>query len=428
MRVASFGRYSGNERDGYIKRAGNYQGTEADDTHHKAIFNGEFIQRVLAIVASKLKGSAEALYNSNSARINCYYKNRADNVNLKDSHNYPLEQVIDYGGVAFDATATASAALMIPTFDRNTVNQTQVSFRELFDNQYISDELRLIHQQNFLKYKWTPDLSDGQSVQNFKAKYEKLKQLSNYQFANNFYQGEQAHLLDRIPLQYRTEVLFRQPTTYEEFFTYLNTTFHNKRVLANESAFSGKDVKHFKLKANNFQKSGIKIRNYQRSDYQQTRKPYQPRDMSKVKCYNCEEYGHYKRDCQNAKKESFNRFQPKRFQIRRNNNNKISFRGGRGKFQRGRPFRTNNNNRSNNNRRFTGQKTKNVHFRNNPRGNNNFRNKRVNNIRTTNITKEKGNNQKKNFNNKKINHYQEEEEEDEEPQASTSNDQRKYYF
>ncbi|CAG8714976.1 831_t:CDS:2 [Ambispora leptoticha] len=211
MRVASFGRYSGNERDGYIKRAGNYQGTGADDTHHKAIFN-------------------------------------SDNVNLKDSHNYPLEQAIDYGALAFDATATASAALMTPTFDRNTVNQTQVSFRELFDNQYISGELRLIHQQNFLKYKWTPDLSDGQSVQNFKAKYEKLKQLSNYQFANNFYQGKQAHLLDRVPLQYRTEVLFRQPKTYEEFFTYLNTTFYNKRALANERNHSTdsnqKDSKH----------------------------------------------------------------------------------------------------------------------------------------------------------------------------------------
>ncbi|CAG8763926.1 8842_t:CDS:2, partial [Ambispora leptoticha] len=130
-------------------------------------------------------------------------------------------------------------------------------------------------------------LSDGQSVQNFKAKYEKLKQLSNYQFANNFYQGEQAHSLDRVPLQYRTEVLFRQPTTYEEFFTYLNTTFHNKKALANESAFSGKDIKHFKAK--NFRKPGakIKIRNYQGNNYQQTRKPYQPRDMSKVKCYNC---------------------------------------------------------------------------------------------------------------------------------------------
>ncbi|CAG8776612.1 8512_t:CDS:1, partial [Ambispora leptoticha] len=157
---------------------------------------------------------------------------------------------------------------------------------------------------------------------------------------------------------------------------------------------------------NNFRKSRIEIRNYQRNDYQ--RKPYQPRDMSKVKCYNCEEYGHYKRDCQKTKKESFNRFQPKRFQLRKNNNNRTSFRG-RGKFQKGRPFRTNNNNRSNNNRRFNGQKTRNVQFRNNPQRNNNFRNKRVNNMRTTDTNKEKGNNQKKNFFNKKINHYQEEE-------------------
>ncbi|CAG8849205.1 22265_t:CDS:1, partial [Gigaspora margarita] len=150
----------------------------------------EFIMRVLAIVRTKLKGTALEIFNSEIGTINCYWRsdiNGNQNVidTLKDTTEYPTNLNHPYNG-AFDATATTEGTRCNLHITNAIV---QKGFREVFDNAFLVDAIQQTAQKHFWSFDFTKglDYNNDNGMRNLINKYKKLMQIANWQWGNNFY-------------------------------------------------------------------------------------------------------------------------------------------------------------------------------------------------------------------------------------------------
>ncbi|CAG8857630.1 32784_t:CDS:2, partial [Gigaspora margarita] len=120
--IMTYGRFSGNYSTGYVRRAENY--VAARNHAHQCRWSTEFIMRVLAIVRTKLKGTALEIFDSEIGTINS---------TLKDTNDYPTNLNHQYNG-AFGPTATAEEERCNPHI---TAAIVQKGFREVFDNAFL---------------------------------------------------------------------------------------------------------------------------------------------------------------------------------------------------------------------------------------------------------------------------------------------------
>ncbi|CAG8835501.1 14408_t:CDS:2 [Gigaspora margarita] len=110
----------------------------------------EFIMRGLAILRTKLKGTALEIFDSKIGTINCYWRsdiNGNQNIidTLKDTTEYPTNLNHPYNG-AFDVTATTEGTRCNPYITNATV---QRGFREIFDNAFLVDAVQQTAQKDF---------------------------------------------------------------------------------------------------------------------------------------------------------------------------------------------------------------------------------------------------------------------------------------
>ena len=273
-----FGRFSGNSEIGYTMRQPNYNhATNAGDP--KAYWNMELFMRIKAIIYTKLEGAARRLIETNP-NINCYYRVIGDQnelTQLKDSHNYPLTAGFNYTVDNWHASGTVGRG-------QCTYQTPQISLRELLDNAYLTDEIQLGRQTDFQNLIYKPNYEKENDVIDFRNLYEEAKSLANFSYGS-FTQGEYAKLLTMIPIEYNYFIMSKRPVDKNAFFTELNVIFHAKRT---EKIAKGEIKMGSKLRIHN---------------YNNGRKPI---DKSQIRCYRCQQYGHFAKECTNEKKESFN--------------------------------------------------------------------------------------------------------------------------
>ncbi|CAG8848737.1 46485_t:CDS:2, partial [Gigaspora margarita] len=219
--IMTYRRFLGNYSTGYVRRDENYD--TAGNHAHQYRWLTEFIMRVLAIIRTKLKGTALEIFNSEIGTINCYWKS---NINgdqniiaaLKDTTDYPTNLNHQYNG-AFDPIATTEGARCNPHITNATV---QKGFREVFDNAFLVDTIQQIAQKDFWSFDFTKglDYSNDNEMRNLINKYKKLMQIANWQWENNFYRGEYMFLLQRMPpaIMKHISSINPKPANRNEFF------------------------------------------------------------------------------------------------------------------------------------------------------------------------------------------------------------------
>ncbi|CAG8832737.1 1048_t:CDS:1 [Gigaspora margarita] len=180
--IMTYGRFSGNYSAGYIRRAENYDTT--GNGAHQYRWTTEFIMRVLAIVRTKLKGTALEIFDSEIGTINCYWRSNINgNQNiidtLKDTNDYSTNLNHQYNG-AFHASATTEGERYNPHITNATV---QRGFREVFDDAFLVDAIQQTAQKDFWSFDFTKELdySNDNGMRNLINKYKKLMQIANWQ-------------------------------------------------------------------------------------------------------------------------------------------------------------------------------------------------------------------------------------------------------
>ncbi|KAF0538429.1 hypothetical protein F8M41_007835 [Gigaspora margarita] len=129
-----FGRYSGNTDTGYTQVAKGHNGTEDDPARSVAKFVVNFNRQVFTVIATKLKGTTLLCYKTNEARAN-----------LAHAANHPNADIV------------------------------QVGFREIFDEQFITEAVQETYQQQFLKYRFVPNWNDENSFDKYRQSIRQNK-------------------------------------------------------------------------------------------------------------------------------------------------------------------------------------------------------------------------------------------------------------
>ncbi|KAF0509706.1 hypothetical protein F8M41_018542 [Gigaspora margarita] len=150
-----FGRYSGNMDDGYTHQAKGHDGSADAANHPVAEFVVNFNKQVFAVIATKLKGTALSCYKNNRARINCWFRgdinDQADVIRtLKVPTGYPVSLNQLYNATGWHATAIRSAFKNEFAVDATTAplaTVVQVGFREILDEQFITEAVQETYQQ-----------------------------------------------------------------------------------------------------------------------------------------------------------------------------------------------------------------------------------------------------------------------------------------
>ncbi|KAF0560350.1 hypothetical protein F8M41_002349 [Gigaspora margarita] len=139
-----YDRYSGNFEVGYELRAQDYDLSAVNA--HPCRWTTEFIMMVLAIVRTKLKGTALEIYDSKIATINCYWRPNVNNntANMKDTHNYPT--TLNRAYRALHQSATTEGERCTPHITRATVIK---GFRDVFDDAFLVDAIQQTAQKDF---------------------------------------------------------------------------------------------------------------------------------------------------------------------------------------------------------------------------------------------------------------------------------------
>ena len=106
---------------------------------------------------------------------------------MKDVFNYLTTLDRPYNN--FHASATAEGLLCTPTITQATVIK---GFRETFDNAFLVDQIQQTSQKDFWNFDFVKNLdySNDNIMRNLINKYKKLLQICNWQWGNNFYEGE----------------------------------------------------------------------------------------------------------------------------------------------------------------------------------------------------------------------------------------------
>ncbi|KAF0333035.1 hypothetical protein F8M41_017342 [Gigaspora margarita] len=140
--LMTYGRFSGNYATGYTRQLETLASTGQAAAPH-CRWSTEFIMRVLAIVRTKLKGTALEIFDSEIGTINCYWRSNINGdqdiiATLKDTNDYPTNLNHQYNG-AFHATATTEGERCTPHITAATV---QKGFREVFDNAFLVNAIQ----------------------------------------------------------------------------------------------------------------------------------------------------------------------------------------------------------------------------------------------------------------------------------------------
>ncbi|KAF0528720.1 hypothetical protein F8M41_013021 [Gigaspora margarita] len=201
-----FGRYSGNFDDGYTHRAKNHDGSADDATHPVTEFVVNFNRQVFAVIATKLKDPT--------------------------GYSVSLNQLYDATG--WHATAIRSAFKNGFAVDATTVlpaTVVQVGFREILDEQFITEVVQETYQQQFLRYKFIPNWNDENSYDKYRQKFEELRVLANYQYATVFKSGPYTDYKLRLPPEIKERLTFQSGlgaiTTEADFWQQTATIFHS---------------------------------------------------------------------------------------------------------------------------------------------------------------------------------------------------------
>ncbi|KAF0558616.1 hypothetical protein F8M41_008536 [Gigaspora margarita] len=282
-KLIKFGRYSGNSDDVYTYQTKAHNGTGDDPAQFVAEFVVNFNKQVFAF-----KGDIH---------------DQADIIQtLKDQTSFPVLLNQAYDATRWHAIAIVSAfkngfATDIVTALAATV--IQVGFRELFNEQFITEAVQETYQQQFLKYKFMPNWNDKNSYDKYHQKFEELRVLANYQYAAVFKLGPYTDYKLRLLPEMKERLTFQSGlgaiTTEADFWQQTATIFYSIRQnkVTLEKAQQETLTKKFK-KINNIDTNR---RNDKRND----------------NCFNCNQPGHYTRNCPlQRKKESFNRIETQR--------------------------------------------------------------------------------------------------------------------
>ncbi|KAF0515424.1 hypothetical protein F8M41_017319 [Gigaspora margarita] len=312
-----FGRYWGNTVTGYTRVDKGHDGSGDAVNHQVAEFVVNFNRQVFAIIATKLKGTALSSYKTNEARANCWWRSNINNdgptiATLKDIKNYPVALNFDYTANNWHATARASGfknRIVANVANSPNANIVQVGFREIFDEQFITETVQETYQQQFLKYKFMPNWNDENSYDKYRQRFEELRVLANYQYAANFKSGPYTDYKLRLPPEMKERLTFQSGlgaiTTEADFWQQTSAIFHSIRQNKVDSGKAQTD-----LRINRFQKKETSTKKFKRINNVDTTRRNDKRNDN---CFNCNQPGHYARNCPlQRKKESFNRIETQR--------------------------------------------------------------------------------------------------------------------
>ncbi|CAG8639083.1 2805_t:CDS:2, partial [Gigaspora rosea] len=222
-----FGRYSGNPDDGYVCVEKGHYGTRDAANHSQAESVVNLNRQVFAIIATKLKGTALSKYKTSAKRANCWWRgdinDDAPTINaLKDRTNYPHDtaKASAFKNGLSTAVNTAPAATIV-----------QISFREILDEQFITEAVQETYQQQFLRFKFIPNWNDENSYDKYMNKFEELKTLANYQYATNFKSGPYTNYKMRLPPKMKERLTFLaglgNVQTETQFWQQTSAIFHS---------------------------------------------------------------------------------------------------------------------------------------------------------------------------------------------------------
>ncbi|CAG8738320.1 28773_t:CDS:2 [Dentiscutata erythropus] len=288
-----FGKYSGTPKKGNILRGRDYVSIANRANEYR--WSTEIMQTVFAIVRTKLRKDALEVFDTEIATINCYFRSNLDNANdLKDAENYPIRGVnyLQAAG-AWHASTTAKGTRINPHVTDAT---QQKGFRDVFDENFTRDSVQSLNQKEFLKFNFYKNLdwSDDSGFRKQVNQYKKLKQLSNWQWAPNFFGGNYMYLVERMPKNIAQQITLTNPVpnNEEDFFRRADTLFRATRITMKISEKSKNE------KTNYYSQRTQKINNVQ------TEQP------QKGKCYSYGQIGHFAKECPRRKgKEAYNRVQ-----------------------------------------------------------------------------------------------------------------------
>ncbi|CAG8642721.1 22890_t:CDS:2, partial [Gigaspora rosea] len=115
----------------------------------------------------------------------------------------------------------------------------QISFREILDEQFITEAVQKTYQQKFMRFKFIPNWNDENSYDKYMNKFEELKMLANYQYATNFKSGLYTDYKMRLPPEIKERLTLQaglgNVQTKTQFWQQTSAIFHSLRQNKNNT-------------------------------------------------------------------------------------------------------------------------------------------------------------------------------------------------
>ncbi|KAF0528709.1 hypothetical protein F8M41_013010 [Gigaspora margarita] len=207
-----FGRYSGNMDDRYTHQTKAHDRSADDPAHQIA----EFVQELIV----------------GSEQISMIKQHKIQTLN--DPTGYPVSLNQVYDATRWYATAIRSAfknGFVVDATTAPPATIVQVGFREILDEQFITEVVQETYQQQFLRYKFIPNWNDANSFDKYRQKFKELRVLANYQYATVFKSGPYTNYKLRLPPEMKERLTFQSGlgaiTTEVDFWQQTAAIFHS---------------------------------------------------------------------------------------------------------------------------------------------------------------------------------------------------------